>query len=145
MCCLYCSSCQFSDGSYSGFLFFFCCFFVVFRKQICFGSEWVAKDKLVFGMFKTWPCVISNPELDPFVVWILGQNLNYTPLIVLFFFLFFIFYHPNFCLGRPFGFSAYQVRNFDLPLGSLQAHARWLSLPQCRALRYLWLSFVMTL
>ena len=27
-------------------------FVFVFRKQICFGSEGVAKDKLVFGMLK---------------------------------------------------------------------------------------------
>ena len=34
-------------------LFFdFMCFFVVFRKQICFGSKGVARDKLVFGMLK---------------------------------------------------------------------------------------------
>jgi len=32
-----------------GFYFAFC---VSFRKQICFGSEGVAKDELVFGMLK---------------------------------------------------------------------------------------------
>ena len=37
------------------------------------------------------------------------------------------------------------VRTFDLPLGSLEAHARCPSLPQCRALRYQSLSFIMTL
>jgi len=37
------------------------------------------------------------------------------------------------------------VRTFDLPLGSLEADARCFSLPKCRALRYLLLSFVMTL
>ena len=50
--CVHCSSRWFSGGSYSGFLFCFCCFFFVFIKQICFGSEGVAKDKLVFGMLK---------------------------------------------------------------------------------------------
>ena len=34
-----------TQGSY----FVFC---VAFRKQICFGSEGVARDKLVFGMLK---------------------------------------------------------------------------------------------
>ena len=37
-----------TQGSY----FAFVVFFVVFRKQIRFGSEWVAKDKLVFWMLK---------------------------------------------------------------------------------------------
>ena len=32
--------------------FAFAVFFVVFRKQICFGSKGVAKDKIVFGMMK---------------------------------------------------------------------------------------------
>jgi len=45
MCCLHYSSCQFGDGSYSGF-------FCFFRKQLYFGSKWVARDKLVFGMKK---------------------------------------------------------------------------------------------
>ena len=50
MCCLHCSSRRFSGGSYLGFLF---CFFVLLlEKQICFGSERVARDKLVFGMLK---------------------------------------------------------------------------------------------
>ena len=35
-----------------GLYFCFCCFLFVFRKQICFGSEGVAKDKLVFGILK---------------------------------------------------------------------------------------------
>ena len=35
-----------------GFYFVFVVFCVVFRKQICFGSEGVARDKLVFGMLK---------------------------------------------------------------------------------------------
>jgi len=35
-----------------GFYFVFVVFSVVFRKQICFGSEGVARDKLVFGMLK---------------------------------------------------------------------------------------------
>jgi len=53
MCSLHCFSHWYSDGSYLGFLFCFCCFFcVVFRKQICFGSEGVAKDELVFRMLK---------------------------------------------------------------------------------------------
>ena len=38
-----------------------------------------------------------------------------------------------------------RVRTFDLPLCSLEAHARCPSLPQCKALRYQLLSFVMTL
>ena len=38
-----------TQGFYFAFAFFV---FVVFRKQICFGSEGVAKDKLVFGMLK---------------------------------------------------------------------------------------------
>ena len=49
------------------------------------------------------------------------------------------FCDPNSCLGHPFGFTTYWVRNFDLPLGLLEAHPRCLSLPQCSALRYqLW-------
>ena len=53
MCCLHCSSRRFSDGSYLGFLFCFCCFFyVAFRKHICFDSEGVTRDRLVFGMLK---------------------------------------------------------------------------------------------
>ena len=35
-----------------GFYFVFVVFCVVFRKQICFGSEGIARDKLVFGMLK---------------------------------------------------------------------------------------------
>jgi len=35
-----------------GFYFAFAIFLLFFRKQICFGSEGVAKDKLVFGMLK---------------------------------------------------------------------------------------------
>ena len=35
-----------------GFYFFFVVFCVVFRKQICFDLEGIARDKLVFGMFK---------------------------------------------------------------------------------------------
>jgi len=35
-----------------GFYFVFVVFCVVCRKQICFGSEGVARDKLVFGMLK---------------------------------------------------------------------------------------------
>ena len=57
----------------------------------------------------------------------------------------FQFLLPYFCLGSPFGFSTYQVRTFDLPLGSLEAHAWCLSLPQCRVLRYLFMPFAMTL
>ena len=47
------------------------------------------------------------------------------------------FINPNFFLGHPFGFSTYQVRTSDLPLGFLEAYAWCLSLSQCRALRYL--------
>ena len=35
-----------------GFYFVFVGFCVVFRKQICFGLEGVARDKSVFGMLK---------------------------------------------------------------------------------------------
>jgi len=35
-----------------GFYFVFVVFCVVFRKQICFGSDGVARDILVFGMLK---------------------------------------------------------------------------------------------
>ena len=35
-----------------GFYFVFVVFYVVFRKQICFGSEGVTRDKLVFGMLE---------------------------------------------------------------------------------------------
>jgi len=38
-----------TQGSYFVFVIFFC---VIFRKQICFGSEGVARDKLVFEMLK---------------------------------------------------------------------------------------------
>jgi len=38
-------------GFYFAFAIFFVCLFV-FRKQICFGSEGVAKDKIVFGILK---------------------------------------------------------------------------------------------
>ena len=51
MCCLHYSSHQFSSGSYSGFCFIFLLFFFS-RKQLYFGSEGVARDKLVFGMKK---------------------------------------------------------------------------------------------
>jgi len=53
-----------------GFYFAFAVFLLFLEKKICFGSEGVARDKLVFGMFETWSCVISNFDLDPFVVWI---------------------------------------------------------------------------
>ena len=39
-----------TQGSYFVFVVFLFC--VVFRKQICFGSEGVTKDNLVFGMLK---------------------------------------------------------------------------------------------
>ena len=44
------------------------------------------------------------------------------PSLPFFFFLsfFFIIYNPNFCLGRPFGFSTYRVRISSLPLGLLE-------------------------
>ena len=35
-----------------GFYLVFVVFYVVFRKQTCFGSNGVARDKLVFGMLK---------------------------------------------------------------------------------------------
>ena len=35
-----------------GLYFVFVVFCVIFRKQICFGLEGVARDKLVFGMLK---------------------------------------------------------------------------------------------
>ena len=38
-----------TQGFYFAFVVFF---FVVFRKQICFGSKGVEKDKLVIGMLK---------------------------------------------------------------------------------------------
>ena len=43
-----------------------------------------------------------------------------------------------FCLKTSTG------ENFDLPLCSLEAHARCASLPQCKALRHQLLSFIMT-
>ena len=38
-----------TQGFYFAFVVFLC---VVFRKQICFGLEGVARDKLVFGILK---------------------------------------------------------------------------------------------
>jgi len=144
MCCLHWSSHRFSGGSYSGFLFCFCCFFfVVFRKKICFGSEGVARDKLVFGMLKH-----GHVSFQILTRYFCSLDFGTKPLInmlLIVFFFYYIFYYPNFCLGRPFGLLTYRVRTSDLPLGSLKAYARCLLLPQCRAMRYLLLSFVPTL
>ena len=77
---------------------------------------------------------------------LLDDDETWVKMLLFYLFYFFLFYiNPNFCLGRPFGFSTYRVRTFDLLLGSLKAHAQCLSLPQCRALRYPLLSFVTTL
>ena len=53
MCCLHCSSRRFSDGSYSGFLFCFCCFFaLLLENKYALARRGVARDKLVFGVLK---------------------------------------------------------------------------------------------
>ena len=85
-----CSSCRFSGGSYLGFLF---CFFVVFcvdffRKQICFGSEGVARDKLMFGILKH-----DHVPFQILTRYFCILDFGTKPLIntLLIFFLFFIF------------------------------------------------------
>ena len=130
MCCLHCSSHRFSSGSYSDFYFVFLVFCVVFSKQICFGSEGVEKDKLVFGMLK-----FGHVSFQILTIYFYSLDFGTKPLInmVLILSSFFIFYYPNFFLGYSFGFSTYRVRTSDLPLGSLEAHAWCLSLSQCRA------------
>jgi len=76
-----------------------------------FVSEGVAKDKNSVWDIETWPCVISNLDLDPFVVWILGQNLNHTPLIVFPFFSFYYIFYIYITLILPR--SPFRV--FNLP------------------------------
>ena len=116
--------------------------FVVFGKQICFGLEGVARDKLMFGILKH-----SHVSFQILTRYFCSLDFGTKPLINTLFILssFLFFYYPNFYLGCLFEFSTYRVRTSDLPLGSLEAHAWCLSLPQYRALRYLLLSFVMTL
>ena len=90
MCSLHCSSRQFSGGSYLGFLFCFCCFFcVVFRKQVCFGSEGVARDKLVFEMlkhdhvsFQTLGCKSQKGTMVKLEIFVIGlvRVLNFDVL-----------------------------------------------------------------
>ena len=118
MCCLYCFSRQFSGGSYSGFLFYFVVFF---KKQLYFGLEGVARDKLVFGMKKHGYMSFQILNRDSY-----SLDFGIKPLITMFlivFFSFFYHYYPNFCLGFPFGFSTYRVRTSYLPSSSLEAHA----------------------
>ena len=70
--------------SISVLLFFFVC---CFQKT---NMLWLRGDNKGYTSVwdvETWLCVISNLDLDLFVVWILGQNLNSTPLIVVFFFI----------------------------------------------------------
>ena len=103
------------------------------------GSEGVARDKLVFGMLKH-----DHVSFQILTRYFCSLDYGTKPLInmplIVFSFSFFII--PNFCLGHPFGFSTYQVRTSNLPLGSLEVHAWCPSLPQCRALRYLLLFFM---
>ena len=127
-----------TQGFYFAFVVFLC---VVFRKQICFGLEGVARDKLVFGILKH-DHVSFQILTRYFCILDFGTKPLINTLLILFL-LFFI--NTNFFLGRPFGFSTYWVRTSDLPLGLLGAHGWCPSLPQCRTLKYLLLSFVMTL
>ena len=71
--------------------------------------------------FKSW--LRSFCSLD------FGTNPLISTLLIAFYFFFYLFINPNFCLGRLFGFSTYRVRTFGLPLGLLEAHAWCLSLP----------------
>ena len=91
ICCLHCSLVVVPTQGFH-FCFFHFFFVVVFRKQHDLARRGVAKDKLVFGDVETWPYVISNLDLDPFVVSILGSNLNNTPLIVYYYYFFFFLF-----------------------------------------------------
>jgi len=139
MSCLHCSSCQFGGSSYSSF------FFCFFRKRLYFGSEWLARDKLVFRM-KKHNHVSSQILTGDFYNLDLGTEPLINMLLIVFFYSFsppfFIYIYPNFCLGFPFGFSTYWVRTSYLTLGLLEAHAWCLPLPQCRAWRYPLMSLV---
>jgi len=136
MCCLHYSSRQFSSGSYSGFCFIF--FIIIFKKAIILWLEGVVRDKLVFGMKKHDHVSFQILTRDSYSLDFGTKPLINTLLIV---FLFFFY----FCLGHPFGFSTYRVRTSCLLLGSLEAHAWCLSLPQFKVWRYMLLSFLMTL
>ena len=58
-----CSSRRFSDGSYSGFLFCFCCFFaLLLENKYALARRGVARDKLVFGVLKHYH--VSFPILN---------------------------------------------------------------------------------
>ena len=128
MCCFHCSSHQFSGGSYSGFLF---CF--VLRKQIYFGLEGVAKDKLVFGMKKHGHVSFQVLTEDSYSLNFWIEPLINMLLIVFFYslsffiFIFFLYVYPNFCLGCLFQVFNLRVRTFYLPLGLLEACAWCLS------------------
>jgi len=100
-----------------GFYFVFVFFCVVFRKQICFGSEEVTRDKLVFEMLKH-----DHVSFQILTIYFCSLDFGTKPLINMLLILLF-FTNPNFCLGRPFGFSTCQVRTSDPPLGFLEAHA----------------------
>ena len=101
-------------------LLFFC---VIFRKQTCFGSKGVARDKLVFVMLKH-----DHVSFQILTKYSFGFDFGTKPLINTLLIVFFPFFNPNFCLGHPFGFSIYWVRTSDLLLDSLEAHAWCLSL-----------------
>ena len=116
-----------------------------FRKWLYFGSEWLARDKLVFRM-KKHNHVSSQILTGDFYNLDLGTEPLINMLLIVFFYSFsppfFIYIYPNFCLGFPFGFSTYRVRTSYLTLGLLEAHAWCLPLPQCRAWRYPMMSLV---
>ena len=74
-----------TQGSYFVFVVFFC---VSFRKQICFGSEGVARDKLVFEMLKH-----GHVSFQILTRYLCSLDFGTKPLInillIIFFFLFF--------------------------------------------------------
>ena len=78
MCSLHCSSRWFSSGFYSGFLFRFCYFFCLFlENKYALGRR--RQQGISVWDVETWPCVIPNLDIDPFIVWILGKTLTTHP------------------------------------------------------------------
>ena len=67
-----------------------CFFYVVFRKQICFGLEGVARDKLVFGILKH-----GHVSFQILTKYFCNLDFGTKPLIKCsLFFLLFIFISP---------------------------------------------------
>jgi len=71
-------------------LVFFVYIYIILRKQLYFGLEWVARDKLVFGMKKHDHVSFQILNGDSY-----SLNFGIEPLINMFliFFIFFFFFH----------------------------------------------------